>query len=78
MSYQIIVEPIDGGWLLTPDVGHAGVVFHSGAKAERAARLLADRLAQAGCSAVVEIRLRGGGLAGRIGYAPAQAFDLVG
>jgi len=78
MLYQIIVEPIEGGWLLTPDEGHAGIVFRSGAKAERAARLLAERLALAGRASVVEIRLRGGALAGRISYAPAEPLDLVG
>jgi len=77
MMHKIKVEPIEGGWVLDPGGGHAGIVFRSGAKAERSARLLGQRLAEAGRASEVEIRLRDGALAGRITFTPDQHLDLA-
>ncbi|HWA60672.1 MAG TPA: hypothetical protein VG939_04820 [Caulobacteraceae bacterium] len=65
MVEVIRVEPVEGGWALRQATVDNPQLFASGAKAEDAARRLADRLARAGSDAEIRIFLRDGSLAGR-------------
>ena len=71
MLQKITVRPLDAGWTVELDKLDAPMVFRSGAQAERAARALAERLAEAGESAELVIHLRDGTLAGRFVAAAA-------
>ena len=72
MVHEIHVEPAGGGWT----VRHAGslepLAFLSGARAEDAARRLAEAMAEAGHAAEIRITLRDGSLAGRFVCSPSQ------
>ena len=70
MPQKIIIRPLDLGWAVELDRLDAAMVFKSGAQAERAARRLAERLADAGESAELVIHLRDGTLAGRFVATP--------
>ena len=65
MVNRIVVEPMAQGWAVRQDNIDNPQVFNSGAKAEDAARRLAQRLARAGQSSEVDVYLRDGVLAGR-------------
>lgn len=71
MVNTIVVEPLAEGWALRQDMSDNPQVFASGAKAEEAARRLAESLAKAGQASEIQVFLRGGGLAGRIAW-PAE------
>jgi hypothetical protein len=64
----ITVAPVEGGWALRAPALCVDLFFLRGAQAEAAARALAVRLAAAHRIVEVDIRLRGGGLAGRRRY----------
>src|SRR5689334_22134224 len=71
MTEVVSVAATPGGWTVQAD-GLAGpLVFRSGARAEEAARRLADAYAMAGRSAEVRITARDGVLAGRFISVPA-------
>lgn len=63
----ITIKPVTGkGWSLEVEGVQNPQIFRSGAAAERAARGLARRLAEAGQDAEVTIYLRNGDVGGRI------------
>lgn len=66
MTRTIKVEPFGRDWAVRSDLLDSEMTFQSGAAAEAAARLLADRTAKAGQVAEIEIYLRDGALAGRL------------
>jgi hypothetical protein len=70
MAQVITVTPTQGGWTVQHDVADNPMMFHSGAKAEAAARDLGDALAQRGAAAEIHIYLRDGTFAGRFVCAP--------
>lgn len=75
MTRIIKVEPYGRDWKVRSDRLDEDMMFHSGAAAEAAARLLADATAKAGHSAEVQILLRDGSLAGRVSFAsPPVSF----
>jgi hypothetical protein len=65
MNRIISVQPFGDGWSVRSDVFDSEMMFLSGAKAEAAARRLADTLARGGETAEICIFLRDGQLAGR-------------
>jgi len=62
---QIAVVALPEGWRVTVDNIANDIIFRSGAKAERAARDLADRLARAGVWSEIRVHLKDGSLAAR-------------
>lgn len=70
MIRKIIVAPAPTGWSVRSEGFENAMLFLSGAKAERAARQLAEQVASAGDHAEVEVRLRDGALAGRFVCSP--------
>ncbi len=60
----VTVRPLPSGWQVDA-FGQEPVVFSSGAQAERAARRLAEAMAEEEGAAAVRIYLRDGALAGR-------------
>lgn len=77
MALLISVAPIEDGWAVRSEALDADLKFDRGGRAEAAARALADRYAEAGRQAEVEIYLRDGALAGRFVHpprAPEAAF----
>lgn len=70
MVQVIAVEPVEGGWTMSPSLADNAQIFISGAKAEDAARRLGARLSNAGSAAEIRIFLRDGTLAGRFLCAP--------
>ncbi len=70
MLQTITIRPMTSGWSVEMAQLDAPMVFKTGAQAERAARHLADRLAQVGERAELIIHLRDGTLAGRFVTAP--------
>ena len=60
------------GWSVRSDGFANDMLFLSGAKAESAARTLAEKIAALGEAAHVEVRLRDGTLAGRFVCSPEQ------
>jgi hypothetical protein len=65
MTFVISVRPMDDGWRVHGDTLEHGMSFLSGADAEGAARVLAERYADAGRSTEIHVFLRDGSLAGR-------------
>ncbi|HTX49298.1 MAG TPA: hypothetical protein VME40_07910 [Caulobacteraceae bacterium] len=65
MATLISVEPSGEHWSVTWDGVANAMLFKSGARAERAARSLGERLAAAGQAAEVCIRARDGAVVGR-------------
>jgi hypothetical protein len=65
MSFMISITAIQDGWSVQGDTLENGMMFLSGAEAEIAARLLAQRYSDAGQSTEIEVFLRDGSLAGR-------------
>lgn len=68
MALSITIDPAGQGWVLRSAALGSEQFFHSGGRAEDAARNLASRVAGAGRDAELEIRLRDGVLAGRLNY----------
>jgi hypothetical protein len=77
MTRIISVQPFGDGWSVRSDAFDSEMMFLSGAKAEAAARRLADKLARGGRSAEIHIFLRDGQLAGRV-LRPARFLALAG
>jgi hypothetical protein len=65
MALVICVAPAGQGWAVSSEALETHLTFARGARAEAAARALADRCAEAGRHAEVQIYLRDGALAGR-------------
>lgn len=72
MIRKIFVAPAHVGWSVRSDGFANDMLFLSGAKAEFAARRLAEKIAGHGEAAQVEVRLRDGSLAGRFVCSPAS------
>ena len=68
MTYAITVSPAQPGWVVSGGVLEADLTFLSGAKAETAARDLAERMAQEGQTTEVRFFLRDGSLAQHVRY----------
>ena len=66
MNRTISVQPVGDGWSVTSDAFDSEMMFLSGAKAEAAARRLAETLARNGENSEIRIYMRGGQLAGRV------------
>ena len=66
MNRIISVLPLGDGWSLQSDAFDSEMMFLSGAKAEAAARRLADTLAKNGESSEIRIFSRDGRLAGTV------------
>jgi hypothetical protein len=66
MSRIISVLPLGDGWSLQSDAFDSEMMFLSGAKAEAAARRLADTLAKNGEGSEIRIFSRDGRLAGTV------------
>ena len=77
MTRIISVKPLGGGWSLQSDAFDSEMMFLSGAKAEAAARRLADTLAKTGESSEIRIFSRDGRLAGTV-TKRAHKFALAG
>jgi hypothetical protein len=77
MTRIIAVQPFGDGWSVRSDVFDSEMMFLSGAKAEAAARRLADKLARSGQSAEIRIFLRDGQLAGSF-VRPARPLAMTG
>lgn len=73
MTRTIKVEPRGRDWTVKSDLLDSEMTFQSGAAAEAAARVLADKTAKAGQVAEIEIYLRDGALAGRLTCPPRPA-----
>lgn len=71
MTRIISVQPLGDGWSVRSDAFDSEMMFLSGAKAERAARRLAETLAKNGETAEIRIFLRDGRLGGRVVKAAA-------
>lgn len=61
----VVVEPVDAGWSVNIEGVDNPMMFTSGRAAEQAGRDLALRMAGEGHSVRLEVRLRGGAVAGR-------------
>ena len=70
MAHTISVLPEQNGWVVRSAAFENDMVFHSGAKAEAAARRLGEKLAAHGQAAEIRVILRDGSLAGRFVCAP--------
>lgn len=77
MNRIISVQPFGDGWSVRSDAFDSEMMFLSGAKAEAAARRLADKLTRGGESAEIRIFLRDGQLAGRV-VRPGRPLALAG
>lgn len=65
---EILVLPADGGWSVQAEFADAPLMFRSGARAEKEARVLAGRVAAAGRDVQVMVHDRGGALVGTFRY----------
>ena len=65
MIHVISVTPAQGGWTVSAEPFANPMAFLSGAKAEAAARSLAEKMAHRGELAEIRVFLRDGSLAGR-------------
>lgn len=72
---SVRVTPAGTGWAVHCDDIDNEMMFRSGAKAEAAARRLAQALADAGEPVEIEIHLRDGGHAARFVCVPAALAD---
>jgi hypothetical protein len=75
MSFTISIRAAQDGWSVQGDTIEHGMMFLSGAEAETAARLLAQRYSDAGRPTEIEVFLRDGSLAGR--YVSVPDLDAV-
>ena len=69
----VTVTPAGKGWAVRCDAIENPIIFRSGAKAEEAAKRLAQALADAGEMVELEIQLRDGEPAGRFICVPSAA-----
>jgi hypothetical protein len=75
MGLTISITAAQAGWRVQGDTLENGMMFLSGAEAEHAARLLAQRYADAGQATEIEVFLRDGTLAGRyVSVPPLEVF----
>lgn len=65
MIHIISVSPAQGGWTVSSSAFANPMAFLSGAKAEAAARSLAEKITRRGELAEIRVFLRDGTLAGR-------------
>jgi hypothetical protein len=73
---SVRVTPAEAGWAVQCDDVDNEMMFRSGAKAEAAARRLAQALADAGEPVEIQIHLRDGGRAARfVCFSPALAGE---
>jgi hypothetical protein len=72
MALQISVSPDGEGWAVRSDLLHDEMTFDKGARAEAAARVLADNWARSGRPAEVRIFLRDGSEAGTLEFPAAE------
>jgi len=63
---RILVKPLGDGWAVETLGADNPMVFRSGRAAEEAGKRLAKRLAAAGSTAELELRLRSGACAARL------------
>jgi hypothetical protein len=77
MNRIISVQPFGDGWSVRSEAFDSEMMFLSGAKAEAAARRLADKLTRHGESAEIRIFLRDGQLAGRV-VRPGRSLAMTG
>ena len=77
MNRIISVQPFGDGWSVRSDGFDSEMMFLSGAKAEAAARRLADKLTRGGETTEICIYLRDGQLAGRV-VRPGRPMAMVG
>ena len=77
MVHTVSVIPVSGGWAVSAREIAAPMVFFSGAKAEAAARCLAETIARRGETAEVRIFLRDGSMAGRFACAPMVGLPMA-
>jgi len=77
MIRTISVQPVGDGWSVVSDAFDSDMMFLSGAKAESAARRMADAMAKTGEASEIRIFLRDGQLAGRF-LTPARPMALAG
>lgn len=68
---SVTVTPVDKGWAVHCDAIENPMIFRSGAKAEEAAKRLAQAWADAGERVELEIQLRDGERAGRFLCVPS-------
>ena len=68
MVQIISVDPVPGGWSVQNPFAETPRFFLSGAKAERKARELGDRIDQYGHSVEVHVHAKGGLLIGRLHF----------
>jgi hypothetical protein len=74
---SVIVAPVDKGWSVSVDGVANPMLFRSGRSAEEAGRALAQRLAQHTGAAQLEVRLKGGAVAGRFILRPNDLSTVV-
>lgn len=67
---RILVKPMGDGWAVETRAADNPMVFHSGRAAEDAGKRLATRLAKAGSTTELELRLRSGACAARLVCVP--------
>jgi hypothetical protein len=74
MVQIISVDPVPGGWMVANPFSTTPMFFLSGAKAERKARELGDRLVSVGQAAEVQVHGRNGLILGRLhfGWIPGR------
>jgi hypothetical protein len=68
MVQIISVDPVPGGWSVKNPFAETPMFFLSGAKAERKARELGDRIVSCGDSVEVHVHAKGGMLIGRLHF----------
>jgi hypothetical protein len=72
VAYVIVVAPAESGWRVHSQLLSIDQHFRSGAKAEVAARAIAEGLADQGISTEIHIFLRDGARAGKFICAPER------
>ena len=76
MIRTISVQPVGDGWSVASDVFDSDMMFLSGAKAEAAARRMAQAMSNSGEASEIRIFLRDGQLAGRF-LTPARLMAMA-
>ena len=71
----ISVDPVPGGWSVRNPYAQTPMFFLSGAKAERKARELGDRIVRNGRSVEIHVHAKGGVLIGRLHYGISYGRD---
>jgi len=76
MVQIISVDPVPGGWSVDSPFALTPMFFLSGAKAERKARELGDRITRYGHAADVRLHAKGGVLIGRLHFGSSFSVDF--